>query len=281
MTHFRLLALLASLLLLASCSNGGRLRDDDDTTSDDDDSGIDGDGTGDDDDTTAGDDDDTTAGDDDDTTAGDDDDTTAGDDDDDDDDDDDTTPIGPPPDDPTGMENETYCLDWSTVNIIEPAGLLTLLNTVAGIDLTQYPLLMEPTTVDVANSQIFMMMTGASQGTCNQDLSVSTVDLTATQPGSYTPPQFIVGPGDFSTVVSSFALNIFDLEISGQFSQDNLQVTQGAFNGNIDITAYASTACWLLSCFPCPANSALECVSFVADQAVWDVTTNGPLVYVP
>ena len=271
MTHLRLSTLLAALLLLGGCNNSGRLNDDDD-----DDSGIDGD------DTTAADDDDTTVADDDDTTVGDDDDSTGSDDDDDaTGDDDDTTPIGPPPDDPTGMQNETYCLDWSTVNITQPPGLVTLLSTVAGINLADYPLLMEPTTVDVANGQIFMMVSAAQQFTCNQDLTVSTVDLTATQPGTYAPPEFIVGPDDFSTAIQSFQLNLFDLEISGQFSQDNLQVTQGVFNGNIDITAYSSTACFLLNCFPCPGNPSLECVSFQADQAVWDKTANGPLTFVP
>ena len=288
MHRFRLLSLLACLLLLASCGTSGRLGDDDDN-GDDDDSGISGDdddATGDDDDAT-GDDDDAT-GDDDDAT-GDDDDATGDDDDatgDDDDDDatgddDDSTPIGPPPDDPLGMVNETYCLDWNTVNIIEPPGLATILSTVAGIQIEDYPLLVEPTAVDTAAGSIDMLMTGALEGTCTQDLSISTVDLTNQVPGVYTPPLFVVGPGDFSTNISSFQLTIFDLIVSGQFTQDHQQIVQAEFTGDIDITAYASQACWLLTCFPCVSNPNLDCVSFHADSATFDITANGPLTPVP
>ena len=279
MTRFRFLCLLAALLLLGACTTrSGRLDDDD--AADDDDSGItgdDGDATGDDDDA-AGDDDDAT-GDDDDAT-GDDDDAT-GDDDDATGDDDDSTPIGPPPDDPQGMQNETYCLDWSTVNVIEPPGLITLLDTVAGITIDDYPLLLEPTAVNVANNDIDMLLTGAQQFTCTQDLSVSTVDLTAQTPGVYTPPLFVVGPGDFATTISGFQLTIYDFLISGQFTQNVQQIVQAEFTGDIDITAYSSQACWLLNCFPCPGNANAECVAFHADQAVFDMTTNGPLTVVP
>ena len=265
------LLFLLALLLMAGCTNrSGRL------DSDDDDSGI----SGDDDDAT-GDDDDAT-GDDDDAT-GDDDDAT-GDDDDDDDatgDDDDSTPIGPPPTDPEGMEDETYCLDWTTVNIIDPPGLATILSTVAGVTIEDYPLLLNPTDVDIANSSIDMLLTGAQEQTCNQDLSISTVDLTSVVPGVYNPPEFVVGPGDFSTQIQTFALNIFDLTVSGQFTVDHQQIVQAEFMGNIDITAYASTACFLLNCFPCPANANLECVSLHADSATFDITTNGPLIVVP
>jgi len=278
------LMLLLALLLMAGCSNRtGRLTEDDDDSADDDDdvTGDDDDATGDDDDAT-GDDDDAT-GDDDDAT-GDDDDATGDDDDDDDDatgDDDDSTPIGPPPTDPEGMEDETYCLDWTTVNIIDPPGLATILSTVAGVTIEDYPLLLNPTDVDIAAGSIDMLLTGAQEQTCNQDLSISTVDLTSVVPGVYNPPEFVVGPGDFSTQIQTFALNIFDLTVSGQFTVDHQQVVQAEFMGNIDITAYASTACFLLNCFPCPGNANLECVSLHADSATFDITTNGPLIVVP
>ncbi len=263
------------LVLGIGCGNSGRLGnsrgDDDDSAvgSDDDDAtGDDDDATGDDDDA-AGDDDDAT-GDDDDAT-GDDDDATG--------DDDDAT--GPPPDDPQGMVDRTYCLDWSSVTVVDPANLFSILN-ILSISVTDYPLLITPTAVDVANGQIWMMVTGALQGTCDQDLAISTVDLTATQPGVYSPPLFEVGPGDFSTVIDGFQLTIFQMELTGQFSQDSTEIYDGTVAGQFLVPPdYTSTACALLACVPCPGQPSASCLNFEAENAVFTDTGAGPLTFVP
>ncbi len=236
------------LLLLSSlvaCSNSRRLGDDDD------------------DDSAVGSDDDDSVADDDDS-AGDDDDAT-----------------GPPPTDPEGMVDKTYCLDWNSVNITDPPGIINILN-ILGITVTDYPLLLSPTGVDVANEEIWMLVTGAQQGTCNQDLTISTVDLTATTPGVYTPPLFQVGPATFSTLVDGFQLTIYDMELSGQFSVDTTQIYAGELIGEFLVPPdYASTACALLACIPCQADPQASCLNFVADSAVFNDTGAGPLTVVP
>ncbi|MCO4770279.1 MAG: hypothetical protein KDA24_09640, partial [Deltaproteobacteria bacterium] len=242
--------------------------DDDDAGDDDDAAGDDDDATGDDDDAT-GDDDDAT-GDDDDAT-GDDDDATG--------DDDDAT--GPPPTDPLGMLDETYCLDWNSVNVIEPSGLINILG-ILGISITDYPLLISPTVVDVANEEIEMLVTGALQGTCNQDLTISTVDLAAGGPGVYTPPLFEVGPADFSTVVDGLQLTIYEMFLSGQFSVDSSQIYDGTVLGQFLVPAeYESTACALLACIPCPGSTPSSCLNFVAEDAVFNDTGAGAMTVVP
>ena len=269
------LRLLVMLLLATSlgCDSSGRLGnngdDDDDATADDDDAtGDDDDATGDDDDAT-GDDDDAT-GDDDDAT-GDDDDATG--------DDDDAT--GPPPDDPEGMLDRTYCLDWNSVTVTDPANLFSILG-ILGVNVVDYPILIAPTAVDVANNEIWMMVTGALQMTCTQDLAISTVDLTASEPGDYNEPLFEVGPGDFSTVIDGLALTIYDMEMTGQFSQDSTEIYDGTLTGEFLVPSdYTSTACTLLTCIPCPANPSSWCLNFEAEDAVFTDTGAGALIPVP
>ena len=256
------------------CSGSGPLDgpgDDDDSSvsgDDDDATGDDDDATGDDDDAT-GDDDDAT-GDDDDAT-GDDDDATG--------DDDDAT--GPPPDEPEGMVDRTYCLDWDSVAVIDPPNLFSILG-ILGISVSDYPLLVTPTAVDVANNQIWMMVTGALESTCTQDLAIPTVDLTGSQPGAYNAPLFEVGPDDFSTVIDGLALTIYDLEMTGQFSQDSTQIYDGTLNGAFLVPSdYTSEACAFLTCIPCPANPLESCLNFVADSGVYTDTGAGPLTPIP
>ena len=268
MNSTRLLLLLL-LTLGLGCGNSGRLNDDDDS------SGI----GSDDDDSTAADDDDSTAADDDDSTAADDDDAT-GDDDDATGDDDDAT--GPPPDEPEGMLGRTYCLDWNTVTVLDPSNLFSILS-ILGVNVTDYPLLLTPTAVDVTTGEIWMMVTGALQGTCAQDMTISTVDLTSTAPGDYSPPLFEVGPGDFSTVIDGLNLTIFEMELTGQFSQDSTQITQGTVNGQFLVPPdYESTACALLACVPCPGSaSGSSCLNFDSMGAVFTDTGAGALTVIP
>ena len=265
-----LLLLLLSLVL--GCGNSGSLVDDDDAANDDDSAvgSDDDDATGDDDDAT-GDDDDST-GDDDDAT-GDDDDDSAG-------DDDDST--GLPPTDPEGMVDTTYCLDWNTVSIVQPTPNLLNILGILGITVTDYPMLIGPTAVDVANEEIFMLVTGALEGTCSQDLTISTVDLTATQPGVYTPPLFTVGPGDFATTIDGFQLQINGLSLSGQFSVDTDQIYDVSMTGEFVLPPdYESTACALLNCLPCTDDPNASCLNFEAEDAVFSDTGAGSLVVVP
>ncbi len=271
-----LLLLLLSLVL--GCGTSGSLGDDDDAANDDDSAvgSDDDDATGDDDDAT-GDDDDAT-GDDDDATGDDDD--SVGDDDDSVGDDDDST--GLPPTDPEGMVDAIYCLDWNSVSIVQPTpNLLSILN-ILGVSVADYPMLISPTAVDIANEEIFMLVTGALQGTCNQDLTISTVDLTATQPGVYTPPLFTVGPGDFATTIDGFQLQINGMTLSGQFSVDAAQIYDVSMNGEFVLPPdYESTACSLLNCLPCTDDPNASCLSFEAENAVFNDTGAGPLVVVP
>ena len=267
MTALRFFLLLLLAGLVGCGTRSGNLGGDDDDSA-----GI----VGDDDDSTAADDDDTTGDDDD--TVGDDDDTT-GDDDDTVGDDDDST--GPPPTEPEGMVDRTYCLDWNSVTVNDPANIFGILQ-ILGVSVQDYPLLLTPTAVDLTNGEIWMIVTGAEQGTCNQDMTVSTVDLTSTTPGAYSAPLFEVGPGDFSTMVDGFQMTIYDMEMTGQFSVDNTEIYDGTVTGQFLVPPdYASTACALLACVPCPGNASQSCLNFDAEDAVFTDTGAGPLVVVP
>ncbi len=201
-------------------------------------------------------------------TAGDDDDATA--------DDDDATP--PEPDSFVGT---TYCLDWTSITFSEPPNLLASLSVV-GLTLQDYPLLAEPTAVDLVNDDIWFLTGTAQTGTCEQNLAVGTTDLTATGPGSYVDPHFEVGPMPFSITASVTTLDIFELEFTGDFTADHAQIINGTLGGELDITTYAAT-CGFLSwtCFPCTGNPSATCVYVAGTGGVWTDNGLGPLTPVP
>lgn len=267
--HFLIGALALSLALIPGCSAlDDRLSgDDDDLLADDDDSGNDDDDSGDDDDSTnskPGDDD---TGDDDDD-AGDDD---SG-------DDDDSAAVDPG----LAFVNQTYCLDWGSVNFQSPAGIVGILGGF-GVNLGDYPLLLSPTAVSIPVEEILMVLAATSLGTCDQDTSLSTYNLTATQAGRYVAPHFEVGPSNINISTQLADLALYEAVFAGDFSGDASQVLRGSISGQLDISAYSSFLCgastgW--TCLPCPGGSG-TCVDVLATDAVWNDNNQGTLIQIP
>jgi hypothetical protein len=258
-----LLALLLALLPACTSPSRGGFGDDDDDSAQGDDDDASGDDDTADDDTS---DDDDTPVDDDDTPVDDDDDATPPD-----DDDDDSVDPG------TAFVDQTYCLDWDTVNVTQPTAWSSL---AAFVDPSQYPLLLSPTAVNVPAGQIWMMGGIAQMGTCVQDTTASTVDLTGATPGSYTAPSFAVGPADMSMTTSVGALTVYDTVITGDFTGTADQIVDSTIYGMADITAFSSVACMMITCVSCPTGTG-DCMVFSADSAVWDNTGAGPMTVVP
>jgi hypothetical protein len=232
---------------------------DDDTSSDDDDDATTG-GKPDDDDTNHGDDDDTNHGDDDDTNHGDDD-----------------TTVDPG----LAFVDVTYCLDWDSVTFQSPPGLVDILAGF-GVSLTDFPLLMSPTAVSIAVNEILMVMAAATAGTCHQDTSVSTYDLTSSQAGTYIAPHFSVGPSDIAMNTPIGNLAVYETVFEGDFTGNASQVVHGTISGRMDVTAYSGLcgAATGWTCTACPSGTGL-CVDLLADGAIWDDNGLGPLMIIP
>jgi hypothetical protein len=234
----------ALLLLLLGCDDqvsfpGGSLLDDDDRIADDDD--------------TADDDDDDATNDDD--AAGDDDDASTDDDDASDDDDTDPPFVG-----------ATYCLDWGSVDVVEPAGIFELLTQLSDIFDAAPPILV-PTSVDIAAQEIRMDV-GVADNDCAPDSAIAQEDLTPNGPGSYVAPHFEAGPGDMNLGGSVLDLILQDATVTGDFTGTSDAIINSTLTGALDLSA-AFGACAIVSCGPCP-DGGNQCVSFAATSAVWN-----------
>jgi hypothetical protein len=151
---------------------------------------------------------------------------------------------------------------------------------VAGIDLTDFPLLLSPTSVDTAASEIEMLATVAQEGTCAQDSAASTVDVTAAQPGLFVDPYFEVGPSTLTLPAPGLLVTIHETTITGLFTEDVSQITDSTVVGVLEIPPNLATACSFVTCFPCPVGIN-DCTNFTADSAVWNDNGNGALVPIP
>jgi len=176
----------------------------------------------------------------------------------------------------------THCLDWNSVFISDPAGITGLLNTV-GIDLTDYPILLSATAADANAGTVSMMSAAAQTGSCNQAPGLSTWDLTASQPGSYSNGHFSVGPVDMGIMLGASSLDLYDVTIEGDFSADGSTITNGTLNGELDIDPLGlpwGTCLFALNCHNCPSGSG-TCITLSAEQAVLNDNGQGALTAVP
>ena len=176
----------------------------------------------------------------------------------------------------TSVVDVTYCLDWTTVNVIEPPGLIGLLQTFGGIDITDFPLLLSPTSADPVESEIEILAAVALEGTCAQDLAASTVEVTSSQPGLFVDPYFEAGPTDMSVPAPGLVVALYETTFTGLFSEDATQITSSTVEGLLEVPPNLAAACSFINCFPCPSGFG-DCVDFLADSAVWDDNLQGPL----
>jgi hypothetical protein len=240
------------------------IEDDDEWFTDDDDAESrldldDDDSAADDDDSADGDDDDSALGDDDDSALGDDDDSAEG-------DDDDSAEV--PWDD---FLDRTYCLDWAQADIVQPPGIDQLLD-MTGAQLRDYSILAMPTDVDFETGEIFFLGAPGQRGNCSQDLRFATTDMPdRTGVSVYAEPDFEVVTSFFRLPVTVPPLTIYQLRLTGWFSDDATTIRDSTFRGRLDITAWADLACnlegWL--CYPCGAGLRRTCVDLSVENAVW------------
>ena len=176
----------------------------------------------------------------------------------------------------------TYCLDWNTITITSPPGMIGILANF-GVSLDDFPLLLSPTAVSIPVHEILVVMAAARPATCDQDISTSTYDLTANQAGSYYSPHFSIGPSDISLNTQIAVLNLYEAVFEGDFTGDASQVIHGSITGRLDVSAYSGLLCGALTgwnCTPCPVAGA-TCVDLVAEDGVWTDNGQGPLMVVP
>jgi hypothetical protein len=151
-----------------------------------------------------------------------------------------------------------------------------------GIDLADHPLLLNTTAADTSAGTINILGGSAQVGTCNQDLSATTYDLTAAS-GTLTGNHFSVGPVDMTMNLGSATLDIFDVTVTGDFSPDGMTITNGTFDAELDIDPLNLPwgAClFVLSCHSCPSGSG-NCITFSGEQVVFNDNGLGPLTPVP
>ena len=190
-------------------------------------------------------------------------------------DDDDVTPGDPG----EAMVDQTYCIDWDSADITDPPDIAGLLSG-AGITLSDYPLLLSPTAVDVPGGTIDMLGATASPTTCTQDMTMSTLPLTDTTPGSWAPPHFVVGPTDMALNIPSVGLLVIEGAIlEGDFTGDAQQIVNGSMDGFINVGSLPG-ACFLLTCATCPSGVG-DCAVFAFANATWDNNGMGALTPIP
>jgi hypothetical protein len=187
------------------------------------------------------------------------------------------TPSQAPP-----FVDRTHCLDWNTVNITSPSSMASHLSSM-GINLSDYPVLLGTTSVDEAAGEISMLAGSAIAGSCGQDLSQQTYDLTAAQAGTYSGGHFAVGPADMEIALGTLTVQLYDVEIEGDFSSDGTTITGGTLVGELDISNLSLPwgACtFALNCHSCPTGGN-DCVTFEAEAAVLNDNGEGVITAVP
>jgi len=178
----------------------------------------------------------------------------------------------------TSVVGITYCLDWNSVNVVTPPGLITLLQTFGGIDITQFPVLLNPTSADTAASEIEMLAAVAATATCDQEPLNPVLDVTAGQPGLFVDPYFEVGPSTLTLLAPGLIVTVHETIMTGLFTEEADQITDGTVVGMLEVPPdFSATACSFITCYPCPTGTGV-CTDFAVDSAVWDDNGAGPLV---
>jgi hypothetical protein len=172
--------------------------------------------------------------------------------------------------------DSTHCLDWSTVNFSEPSAFGTLL-TNFGVDLTASSILLSASEINSNSGNLQMTMGSSQVGTCAQDLSVSTNDLTSLQAGAYAGGTYDIGPVTSSIRMGTWDYPIYDLEVEGEFNLDGTVIADASFVGELDVSDLHWQACmFALNCYPCSQGNG-QCIDFAMDSAELFETGAGPL----
>ena len=160
-----------------------------------------------------------------------------------------------------------YCLDWASLNVTEPDGILDFLLDI-GAALDDSPPVLRATAVDVPGQQIWMDV-GVAQDGCAASGDFAWQELTANGPGSLVGFHFEAGPGDMTFGGGSISLILQAADVTGDYSPTYDRIVDGSIVGALDLSP-AIGACALLPCGPCP-DGGNQCVGFVADSATWNL----------
>lgn len=173
-------------------------------------------------------------------------------------------PVTPPP-------GQTYCLDWDSVEVVEPEGILAALDFFSNIVIEDYPMLLSPLDEDGDGLADTLRATSTNGGRCTQIPFLPTTDLAivewqeepngeawfAAEPGGDS------GSADVTFWWSASAwLTAGIARVEGVMSQDPPQLRDVVIQGRLDIT-HAPVPCNLaaISCVQCDP----ECVPVEAD----------------
>jgi len=181
---------------------------------------------------------------------------------------------------PQPGEDLSHCLDWSSANVAQPGYFVSLLSSF-GIDVTSSSILLSATDIDPASGEIEMTMGTAQPGTCAQDLTVPTTNLTAGQAGTYGAGSFEVGPTTSSVRLGTIDYPIYNLVVEGEYSLDGSTITDASFEGELDVSnLYWQGCAFALNCYPCPQGNG-QCIAFEVDSAELSDNGAGALQLVP
>jgi len=121
----------------------------------------------------------------------------------------------------------------------------------------------------------------AQSGSCAQDTTVSTVDLTASQAGTWANGEFTVGPVDMDLTLGSGVFPVHGLVLSGEYSSESATIVDLEMSGELEVSSLPWTACYFsLPCHLCP-DGAGACVTLGSDSGVLLDSGAGSLVPVP
>ncbi|MEE2829342.1 MAG: hypothetical protein VX498_09150 [Myxococcota bacterium] len=181
---------------------------------------------------------------------------------------------------PVAAVGESYCLDWSTVNFTAPSSLSQVLASF-NLDLEEHSLLLSATEIDEAAGSISMSAGTAQAGSCAQDTTVTTVDLTAAGAGTWNAGEFEVGPTDMDLTLGGDVFPVHGLVLSGEYSSASGTIVDLEMSGELEVTSLPWTACYFsLPCHLCP-DGAGACVTLGSDSGVLIDSGAGALISVP
>lgn len=136
-----------------------------------------------------------------------------------------TSGIGEPIADPKTLEGKAFNLDLAKANIVQPAGVGSVLSS-----LLTTPVLVGVVTADATTVQ--MMGAIGLEGTTDQDFCNPSIPFPAAD--FKESPYFKIGPADTTLSVSGADIKIKSLEITGTFASDGSEFAGGTLAGTID-----------------------------------------------
>lgn len=181
------------------------------------------------------------------------------------------------------LVGNTYAIDLTLANIVEPPGI----GSVLGAYLTTDILL---GVMSESGTDMQMLGALAVEGATTQDYCSPSIDF---PPADWQNPYFQIGPQDTNFSVAGYDIAVQGLNITGSFAPDGSYVDGATLSGTIDTRPLAGLVddsgnegaiCELAvnfgaTCEACPSDGGMFCLTLVANQISAD-KVSGALVVV-